>query len=245
MVDGRSRWKGEFDMNRTALALSAAILLVAGLLMILRLQQTRLASDQAGVAYIEKPDGSIEKATGQRAAIRTLAPERNHNQLDPEGSGADWLTDFELTERSGKLVNSRSFRGKPYVVGFFFATCPSVCVRQNEKFKTLQDKFRGQSIRLVEISCDPDVDRPEVLAEYADRFQADPEQWLFFTGKMDYIERVGSEMYSIGIVRRGHPEKFALVDAEGKVYGYYTWSDPAQWQALQADMAKLIAELPK
>ncbi|MCC6507994.1 MAG: SCO family protein [Pirellulaceae bacterium] len=185
---------------------------------------------------------NLTSTTGTSAQRKTTAGTGKHK---PKGSDKDWLTEFELTERSGKLISSQSFLGQPYVIGFFYATCPSICVRQNEKFKVLQEKFRGQPIRLVEITCDPEVDRPEVLAEYANRFDADPEQWLFFTGDMDYISRVGSEMYSIGVMRRGHPEKFALVDAKGKIFGYYTWSDAAQWQTLQQDMAKLIAEQVK
>ncbi len=235
-------------MNRTIVTIVAMSLLIAGAWLLVRFQPGRLPSDQSGVAYIENEDGTLKKATETRSAERTkptTKPTNKSSKSGPAGSDAEWLVNFELTERSGKLINSESLKGQPYVVGFFFATCPSVCVRQNEKFKVLQDKFHGQPIRLVEISCDPEVDRPEVLAEYADRFGADANQWLFFTGEMDYIARVGAEMYSIGIVRRGHPEKFALVDASGKVYGYYTWSDPNQWLALQNDMSKLVAELPK
>ena len=227
-------------MKRVALTVVALSLMVVGVVMLTRARPGSLPADQAGVAFIENDDGSFRKASDVRPQKRTIV-----NTSKPAGSDAEWLSDFELTERSGKLINSQSFRGQPYVVGFFFATCPSVCVKQNEKFKVLQDKFRGQPIRLVEITCDPEVDRPEVLAEYADRFGADPDQWLFFTGEMDYIKRVGSEMFSIGIMRRGHPEKFALVDAEGKVYGLYTWTDAGQWQALQRDMTKLIAESAK
>ncbi len=251
-------------MNRTITTIVATTLLVVGVLIIIRNQPRRVGAGEAGVAYIEQSDGTFKQATETRDAQRTVVPERDQGRDSvrdpdaapiakkrqtagklPKGAEKDWLTEFELTERSGKLISSESFKGQPYVVGFFFATCPSVCVRQNEKFKLLQDKFHGQPIRLVEITCDPEVDRPEVLAEYANRFGADPEQWLFFTGDMDYISRVGSEMYSIGIARRGHPEKFALVDAAGKVYGLYTWSDANQWQALQRDMSKLISELPK
>lgn len=227
-------------MKRVALTLLATGLLALGVYLVTRSRSGKLASGQAGVAYIERADGTVALATETRPAERTELPERQ-----PKGADAPWLSDFELTERSGKLISSETFRGQPYVVGFFFATCPSVCVRQNEKFQVLQEKFRGQPIRLVEISCDPEVDRPAVLAEYAERFKADPEQWLFFTGSMEYIQRVGSEMYSIGVSRRGHPEKFALVDATGKVYGLYTWSDAGQWQALQRDMTKLISENSK
>lgn len=225
-------------MKRIAIIVLAATLLSIGIVLVSRLTEQRLPSDQIGVAYIENSDGTFNKASEVRAPVRTIV-----RAGQPKGSDAKWLTDFELTERSGALVSSESFRGQPYLVGFFFATCPSVCVKQNEKFKVLQEKFRGQPIRLVEITCDPDVDRPEVLAEYADRFGADPKQWLFFTGDLEYIQRVGSEMFSIGVMRRGHPEKFALVDADGKVYGLYTWSDAGQWQALQQDMTKLIAKV--
>lgn len=250
----------------------AIALLVIGIYLLVRLRPGNF-SEQAGVAYIENPDGSVRRSAETRPEERTLPsaglPNTDDSQADPHTPAADhgkpqltsksssagkhvpkgsekpWLTEFELTERSGKLISSESFKGQPYVVGFFYATCPSICVRQNEKFKILQDKFRGQPIRLVEITCDPEVDKPEVLAEYANRFDADKDQWLFFTGDMDYILRVGSEMYQIGVTRRGHPEKFALVNADGKIYGFYTWTDAGQWQALQRDMAKLIAELPK
>lgn len=252
----------------TALALA---MLIIGTWLLVRFRPGNMVSGQAGVAYVENPDGSVRRATETRPEERTqpvsveqLAASGNANghasadipsqstskpsavgKQKPKGSDKPWLTEFELTERSGKLISSESFRGQPYVIGFFYATCPSICVRQNEKFKLLQDKFRGQPIRLVEITCDPDVDRPEVLAEYANRFGADKDQWLFFTGDMDYITRVGSEIYQIGVMRRFHAEKFALVDANGKIFGYYTWTDAGQWQALQNDMTKLIAELPK
>ncbi len=249
----------------TVLALS---MLIIGVWLLVRFRPGRLTEGQAGEAFIVNADGSVRRATETRPAERTepvdpsaasgsasgqssdgptqaASSSPSSGKRKPKGSDKPWLTEFELTERSGKLISSESFRGQPYVVGFFYATCPSICVRQNEKFKILQDKFRGQPIRLVEITCDPEVDRPEVLAEYANRFEADKDQWLFFTGDMEYISRVGSEMYQIGVLRRGHPEKFALVQADGKIYGYYTWSDAGQWQALQRDMTKLISELPK
>lgn len=61
----------------------------------------------------------------------------------PSGSDADWLKEFELTERSGKLVSSESLKGQPYVLSFFFSTCPTICKRQNEKVSQIQKKFKG------------------------------------------------------------------------------------------------------
>src|SRR5690606_23551986 len=121
------------------------------------------------------------------------------------------LSSFELIERSGKTVHSDDLKGQPYVVGFFFTLCPSICINQNAKVQELQEKYRGQPLRLLSISCDPEVDRPKVLAEYAKRFDADPEQWLFLTGDMDNISRVAAEMYFLSASRRFHAEKFVLV----------------------------------
>lgn len=170
------------------------------------------------------------------------APQRPARKRGRAESGEqEWLTSFELIERSGKTVHSDDLKGQPYVVGFFFTLCPSICINQNAKVQELQEKYQGQPLRLLSISCDPEVDRPEVLAEYAKRFDADPEQWLFLTGEMDNISRVAAEMYFLSASRRFHAEKFVLVDAEGKNVGFYNWDDPLQFNQLERDIDKLLA----
>ena len=169
------------------------------------------ADGQAAVAYLKSEDGEWERQHGERTANRTTVPKGL-----PDGAEEEWLTKFVLTERSGERVGSQELLGTPYVAGFFFSTCPTICVQQNSKVKELQQRFRGEAIRFLSISCDPEVDRPEVLQEYAQRFDADPKQWWFLTGEMNYIRRVGGEVFRLGVVRRNHPEKFALMDAEGE-----------------------------
>lgn len=153
----------------------------------------------------------------------------------------EWLTSFELLERSGETVRSDDLKGQPYVVGFFFTLCPSICINQNAKVQELQEKYLGQPLRLLSISCDPEVDRPKELTEYAKRFNADPKQWLFLTGEMDNISRVAAEMYFLSASRRFHAEKFVLVDAKGKNVGFYNWNDPLQFNQLERDIDKLLA----
>lgn len=206
-------------------------------LIAVRRQSMQLGDGQAGRAYTEDVDGRLVENTGTRPAERTHVP---IHEMD-DGSDEEWLSRFVLSERSGAYLGSEDLKGQPYVAGFFFSTCPSICVQQNSKVKELQERFRGQPIRFVSISCDPEVDSPEVLQEYASRFAADKEQWLFFTGDMNYIRRVGSEFFGLGVIRRGHPEKFALMDANGKPFGLYTWSDAGQWSALVSDIDKLLA----
>jgi protein SCO1/2 len=153
-----------------------------------------------------------------------------------------WLSSFELTERSGELVASEDLLGQPYVVSFFFSTCPSVCPQQNQKIKQLQDKFEGQGVRFVAISVDPEKDTPEVLREYAARFGADEDQWLFLTGDLSYIRRIGAEIFQQPVNKQFHTERFVLVDAEGKIEGMYSWGEKAQFEQLQKRIAEMIAD---
>jgi len=145
----------------------------------------------------------------------------------------DWLSRFELTERSGELVSSEDLLGSPYIVSFFFSTCPSICVQQNQKIKELQEQFSGEGVRFVAISVDPEKDTPEQLTEYAARFNADPQQWLFLTGDLTYIRRVGAVVYKQPVNKQFHTERLVLVDPEGEIEGFYNWPEPAQFEKLK------------
>ncbi len=190
----------------------------------------------AGYAYTQAEDGELVLADGTRAEDSTKPGKRI-----PKGSDADWLSEFDLIERSGDSVTSEQLKGQPYVASFFFSMCGSICQQQNAKVQLLQEKFSKQPVRFVSISCDPEIDRPDVLQEYAKKFDADEEQWLFMTGELDYIRRVGAEMFQLPVMRRFHAEKFVLVDAKGNLVGFYTWTDPEQWLALQRDVEKILA----
>jgi len=151
-----------------------------------------------------------------------------------------WLSRFELTERSGETVSSEDLLGKPYVVSFFFSTCPSICKTQNRKLKELQDEFEGRGVRFLAISVDPETDTPEVLREYAARFGADADQWLFLTGDLTYIRRIGAEVFREPVAKQFHTERFTLVDAEGEIEGFYSWPERRQFAALKDKIRELI-----
>ncbi len=152
-----------------------------------------------------------------------------------------WLKDFRLTERSGRTVQSEDLRGEPYIACFFFSTCPGSCTRQSNQMQLLQSKFKSKPIKFVSITVDPDIDTPEVLTEYADKFQAIKDKWLFLTGPMDYIMRVGAEKFFLGgVEKRGHPDRFCLVNADGDVVGSYDWREQAERDLLVAHAIELL-----
>ena len=183
----------------------------------------------SNVITVEVDDSDTSKALepdpGRRSTIKELVA----GARKEEG----WLKEFELTERSGKQVKSEDLRGEPYIACFFFSTCPGTCTRQSNRMQLLQNKYKGKPIRFVSISVDPDIDTPEVLQAYADKFQADKERWLFLTGPLDYIIKVGTEKFFLGgVEKRGHPDRFCLVNAEGDLVGSYVWLDQTEFDLL-------------
>lgn len=204
-----------------------------------------------GVAVGLTLRGSRNQPTTSHPAVPPdVVMHTNDQPLDPESVTDDqpqmapegWLSKFELTERSGQTVSSSDLLGKPYVVSFFYSTCPSICVQQNQMVRQLQAEFEAGGVRFVSISVDPETDTPAAMQEYAARFGADADQWLFMTGDLTYIRRVGAEVFRLPVNRKFHTEKFVLVDSAGQIIGYYNWPEPRQFEKLKEDIRQLIAQ---
>lgn len=182
---------------------------------------------------------TADVAPGEEPLVSDSSQVANDDVIHPPENEA-WLSRFELTERSGETVSSEDLLGQPYVVSFFFTTCPSVCPQQNQKVKQLQERFEGKGVRFLSISVDPEKDTPEVLREYAARFGADQEQWLFLTGDLTYIRRIGGEIFQQPVDKGFHTEKFVLVDAKGKIEGFYSWPESKQFEKLQTAIEGML-----
>ncbi|QDT09010.1 SCO family protein [Planctomycetes bacterium K23_9] len=215
---------------RTVVHFLLILLLGAGIGLAIRAFKPARQADGPGPdEVVFTNDGPSES----EAAIEN--PDPSHPPEDEE-----WLSRFELTERSGKQVSSEDLKGQPYIISFFFSTCPASCVTQNTRLKELQTEFEGQGVRFVAISVDPETDTPEVLREYAARFGADPKQWLFMTGDLTYIRRVGSEIFQLPVDKKFHTDRFVLVDADGKIEGFYNWPEAMQWKKLKAKIREML-----
>ncbi|OYP29819.1 SCO family protein [Rhodopirellula sp. MGV] len=180
-----------------------------------------------------------EVSPGEQPLVRESSEVENAEVARP-AKVPGLLTSFELTERSGDTVSSDDLLGQPYVVSFFFTTCPSVCPQQNQKLKQLAEKYKGQGVKFLAISVDPETDTPEVLREYAARFNADKDQWLFLTGDLLYIRRIAGDLFQQPVNKGFHTERFVLVDGEGNVEGFYSWPEPKQLEKLQQAIDEMI-----
>jgi len=112
------------------------------------------------------------------------------------------------------------------------------------QMKRLQSLFPSETgFRFVSFSVDPERDTPEVLASYADRYEAEKGRWFFLTGPGEEINRILREFFLSPVEEPAmHSVRFILVDGEGRIRGYYDSSDSGSINQLIHDATILIKQ---
>jgi protein SCO1 len=139
--------------------------------------------------------------------------------------------DFSLTERSGKTVTNADLSGKVWIASFVFTRCMGPCPQVTGTVAQLQTKLADEpDVRLVTFTVDPDHDDENELKAYADKYSADPERWLFLTGKRDDLYRLIEKGFKLAVATNekptpgaevSHSTRLAVVDRHGRIRGYF------------------------
>jgi protein SCO1/2 len=162
-----------------------------------------------------------------------------------EQAGETELTSFTLTRSDGGEFESDDLAGQVWVANFFYASCPSVCVRLSQQLAALQQEPLFDDVTFVSITTDPTNDTLEVLNQYAERFEADPQRWIFCRGPADYIKQIGQEILLVAADGPQHSERAVVIDRNGKVRGRFLMTDisaPNQVTQLRLTVADCLKE---
>jgi len=157
------------------------------------------------------------------------------------------VPEFRFTERSGRPITRQDLNGQVWIADFIFTHCSGICPAMSSNMQTLQARLPGE-IRLVSFSVDPANDTPAVLTEYAKRYNADPERWLFLTGEADAVQSLSVGGFKLALDPSAgseaepilHSSRFVLIDRNGHIRGYYGTDDERGLDRLIADAKKLI-----
>lgn len=183
---------------------------------------------------------ALKMADPARADSASPSPATRAEIPAPAYDPHETLTRFTLTERTGKQVTSESLDGEIWVASFFFSSCPQRCMQQNLKIKELYEQYAPLGVKFVSITCDPATDRPSVLTTYAERLGVYSQDWLFLTGNMAYITKVGKDFFQQPVEQGGHSEALVVFDRRNKIAGYYHWLDPQQVANMQEKLDTLL-----
>ncbi len=167
---------------------------------------------------------------------------------------------FKLTDQNNLEISNADYKGKVYVLEFFFTSCPTICPKMNKNMILIQNKFFGNpNFGIASISIDPEHDTAMVLKEHAKILGATLSNWHFLTGDKKYIYDLANKGFNLyagenSKVNGGfeHSGLFALIDKNGDIrcrrdeYGnpilYYDGLENKGIRDIQQDIAILLKE---
>lgn len=166
------------------------------------------------------------------------------------------ISSMDLVDQEGQPVNLQTFRGQPWFANIIFTRCPGPCARMTQKMRQLQEALPAEAseVQLVSLTTDPDFDTPEVLSQYARKFQADTQTWKFLTGTKEEIVRVSTQEWLLVMLEKGEAERESpndiflhstltvLMDGLGRIRGTYEILEEGQLEEALADLQRLLQE---
>src|ERR1035437_1900388 len=144
------------------------------------------------------------------------------------------IADFSLTNQNGRAVSLADLRGQAWVADIIFTRCPGPCLKLTKQMKALQDALpSGGQAKLVTLTNDADFDTPPVLKTYAERFQADPQCWMFLTGTKQEVAKLAIDSLKLSAIEKKPEERespqdlfvhstiFVIADKQGQLRGVF------------------------
>jgi len=167
---------------------------------------------------------------------------------------------FELINQDNEKITNESYKGKVYVLEFFFSTCPTICPKMNQSMLLIEKKFFGNpNFGIVSITIDPEHDTAQVLKEHAKLLGVKSSNWNFLTGDKAYIFNLANKGFNLYAGENKkvvggfeHSGLFALIDKNGNIrcrnddFGnpilYYDGLDKKGVRNIQQDINILLKE---
>lgn len=158
------------------------------------------------------------------------------------------VPEFVFFDSKAQEFSYEELKGKVWVADFIFTSCSGICPIMTNKMSYLHKNYLlEKDVRMVSISVDPETDSPQVLDDFANKYEADTEKWHFLTGATEKIHKLAVEGFKIGSVEDPvmHSAKFVLVDKNMKIRGYYDGTEDKEVEKLLGDILLILDESEK
>jgi protein SCO1/2 len=142
--------------------------------------------------------GRRTAAAGWLTVLALAAGTAADARADNARWGADYFPNITLTTQDGARVRFYDdlVKGKIVAINLIYTTCKYACpletARLSQVAKLLGDRM-GRDVFFYSITIDPEHDTPQVLKEYAAKYQAGP-GWTFLTGKKGEIDALSKKL---------------------------------------------------
>ncbi len=139
---------------------------------------------------------------------------------------------FTLTDKTGKRVSDKDFRGRYMLIFFGYTFCPDVCPTGLQTISAALARLGPRAVKMapIFITLDPERDTPQVLADYLSNF--DP-RLIGLTGSPEEIAAVAKayHVYHAKVAETGSPGDYLLdhsaiyflMDEKGDYAGHFAY----------------------
>ena len=130
------------------------------------------------------------------------------------------VPNFSFTNQRGQLITNEDYKGKVYVVEFFFTTCPTICPIMNYNLVEIQNSFNEfDNLGFASFTINPAYDTVEVLSDYANQYGITNKNWNLLTGDQEEIYKLANNGFNLYTAQEDsaaggfeHSGNFALID---------------------------------
>ena len=161
------------------------------------------------------------------------------------------ISPFSFRDQTGEAFSSDSLVDTPWVAGFMFTRCNSICPPLTEAMAKLHDTASLASLQFVSISTDPSYDSPEQLTTYMAEHGIEEGRWNFLTGEREQIQAISAEFMlalelpdgeNTSIDEILHSSYLVLLGEGLSIIGHYDSSDTAAMDRLVSDAEAYSAQ---
>jgi protein SCO1/2 len=171
----------------------------------------------------------------------TKIPDTNYHEIG----------DFKLVNQNADTLSWKDYERKIIILNLFYASDNLATKMANNAIGVLQKVYgKNQVINFVSLSIDPVHDTPDVLADYALKYQAKAGKWDLLTGDSTQIyEMVNKELFLDAVQKNEDGKKsfaynnlFVLIDPRHHIRGFYDISSQEAFTKLDDEIKVLIVE---
>ena len=135
------------------------------------------------------------------------------------------VPDFAFLNQDSLLITNHDFKGKVFLVEFFFTSCPTICPKMNRNLVYIQNELKGyDDFGIASFTINPKRDTPTMLKKYAENYGVTNPNWHFLTGDREGLYDLANSGFNIYAAENPqvpggfeHNGYFALIDQDGYV----------------------------
>lgn len=159
------------------------------------------------------------------------------------------IPDFAFLNQDSTLITNDTYKGKIYIVDFFFTHCPTICPKVMKNMLRINDKFKDNpNVMLLSHSIDPKRDSIGRLRVYAQNLGIDSKNWSLVTGDKFKIYEIANKYFAVAKEDPDAPGGFdhsgniILVDSKRRVRSFADGTDANSVNKFIQDIQLLLDE---